>query len=117
MSDPTAEDARRLTAGALGVEAIGARRFTTGLHHFVYEVTLAGGQTVAMRMTRPSEGRFMRSAVALSRQLRPLGVPLPELLAADLDAAFPWMLLERLPGRDLGDVVASLSEASLKHVA
>ena len=117
MSDPTAEDARRLTAGALGVEAIGARRFTTGLHHFVYEVTLAGGETVAMRMTRPSEGRFMRSAVALSRQLRPLGVPLPELLAADLDAAFPWMLLERLPGRDLGDVVASLSEASLKHVA
>lgn len=117
MSDPTAEDACRVTAAALGAEVTRARRFTTGLHHFVYEVTEAGGRTVVMRMTRPSEARFMRSAVALSGQLRPLGVPLPELLAADTDAAFPWMLLERLPGRDLGDVVASLSEASLKHIA
>lgn len=117
MSDPTAEDARRVTAEALGIEAVSARRFTTGLHHFVYEVTLTDGRTVAMRMTRPSEARFMRSAVALSRQLRPLGVPLPELLAADVDAAFPWMLLQRLPGRDLGDVVATLSATSLKHVA
>ena len=117
MSDPTGEDARRLTAAALGVEAIGARRFTTGLHHFVYEVTLADGRTVAMRMTRPSEGRYMRSAVALSRQLRPLGVPLPELLAADVEAPFPWMLLERLPGRDLGDVVAGLPPERQRAIA
>src|SRR5690606_23482887 len=109
VSDPTPEEACRLTAEALGVEAIGARRFTTGLHHFVYDVTLADGRTVAMRMTRPREARFMRSAVALSRQLRPLGVPLPELLAADVEAPFPWMLLERLPGRDLGEVIADLS--------
>ena len=117
MSDPTAEDARRVTAAVLGVEAREARRFTTGLHHFGYEVTLADGRAVAMRMTRPSEVRFMRSAVALSRQLRPLGVPLPELLAADTEAPFPWMLLERLPGRDLGEVVGTLPEASLGQIA
>ncbi len=117
MSDPTAEEARRLTAAALGVGTTGARRFTTGLHHFVYEVTLADGRSVAMRMTRPSEARFMRNAVALSRQLRPLGVPLPELLAADLDAPFPWMLLERLPGRDLGDVVGTLAPARQRAIA
>ena len=59
----------------------------------------------------------MRSAVALSQQLRPLGVPLPEVLAADVEAPFPWMLLERLPGRDLGDVVASLSPGKQKAIA
>lgn len=117
MTDPTAEDACRVTGEALGIEAVRARRFTTGLHHFVYEVTLADGRSVVARMTRPSEADYMRSAVALSRQLRPLGVPLPELLAADLDAAFPWMMLERLPGRDLGDVVASLPEAKLRAIA
>ncbi len=117
MSDPAPEEACRLTAEALGVEAIGARRFTTGLHHFVYDVTLADGRTVAMRMTRPREARFMRSAVALSRQLRPLGVPLPELLAADVEAPFPWMLLERLPGRDLGEVIADLSPTQQRAVA
>lgn len=117
MTDPTADDALRLTSAALGADAVSARRFTTGLHHFVYEVTLADGRSVAMRLTRPSEARFMRSAVALSRQLRPLGVPLPELLAADLEAEAPWMLLERLPGRDLGDGVSSLSEARLRQIA
>jgi aminoglycoside phosphotransferase (APT) family kinase protein len=117
VSDPTPEEARRLTAETLGVEAIGARRFTTGLHHFVYEVELADGRMVAMRMTRPSEAGYMRSAVALSRQLRPLRVPLPELLAADVAAPFPWMLLARLPGRDLGEVVADLSPSQQKAIA
>lgn len=117
MSDPTGADARRVTAAALGVEAIGARRFTTGLHHFVYEVELPEGRTVVMRMTRESERQFMRQAVMLSEQLRPLGVPLPQLLAADTDAPLPWMLLERLPGVDLWEVVGSLSGASLRQIA
>jgi aminoglycoside phosphotransferase len=117
VSDPTAEDARRLTAEALGVEAVDARRFTTGLQHFVYEVILVDRRTVVIRMTRPGERAIARNAVRLSRQLRPLGVPLPELLAEDVEGDVPWMLLERLPGTDLGDVVASLSNASLHSIA
>lgn len=117
MIDPTEDDARRLAGEALGVAAVEARRFTTGLQHFVYDVTLADGRPVVMRMTRPGDRDIARSAVALSGQLRPIGVPLPELLAADLDAAFPWMLLQRLPGTDLGNLVASLSAASLRGIA
>lgn len=117
MSDPTAADAGHVAATALGAAATQVRRFTTGLHHFVYEVTLGDGRTVVARLTRPRERPVMRSAVALSSQLRPLGVPLPELLASDVEAAFPWMLLERLPGRDLGDVVGSLSATGLKAIA
>jgi aminoglycoside phosphotransferase (APT) family kinase protein len=117
VTDPTAEDARRMVATTLGADAVAVRRFTTGLQHFVYEVTLADGQAVVARMTRPSERALMRSAVALSTQLRPLGIPLPELLASDIDAPFPWMLLERLPGTDLGDLVGSLDAASLRAIA
>jgi len=117
VSDPTAEDACRVTGTALGAHAVGARRFTTGLHHFVYEVELADGRTVVMRMTRPSERQFMRQAVMLPEQLRPLGVPLPQLLAADTDAPLPWMLLERLPGVDLWEAVGSLSDAGMRHIA
>lgn len=101
----------------MGVDAVEARRFTTGLHHFVYEVTLADGRAVVARLTRPSEAAYMRSAVALSSQLRPLGAPLPELLASDVEAEFPWMLLERLPGRDLGDLVGSLDSKCLRAIA
>lgn len=117
MSDPTAEDACRLTAAALATAAIGARRFTTGLQHFVYEVTLADGRTTVIRMTRPAERAVARNALRLSRQLRPLGVPLPEVLAADVEAEMPWMLLTRLPGVDLWEVVGSLPDASLRAIA
>jgi aminoglycoside phosphotransferase (APT) family kinase protein len=117
VSHPTEEGARRVTAEALGVDAISAERFTTGLHHFVYEVRLADGRAVVMRMTLPSERRVMRNAVMLSKQLRPLGVPLPQLIAADTDAVAPWMLLERLPGVDLWQVVGTLSDASLRQIA
>jgi aminoglycoside phosphotransferase (APT) family kinase protein len=117
MTDPTPEDACRVTSAALGEPALSARRFTTGLHHFVYEVELPEHRTVVMRMTRPSERPFMRSAVMLSEQLRPLGVPLPRLLAADTEAPLPWMLLERLPGVDLWEVVGGLRDASLKVIA
>lgn len=117
MTDPAEADARRVTAAALGGEAIGARRFTTGLQHFVYEVTLADGRAVVMRMTRPAEREVACNAVRLSRQLRPLGVPLPELLAADVEADTPWMLLERLPGVDLWEVVGTLPDESLRDIA
>lgn len=117
MTDPTGDDARRVTATAMGADAVSARRFTTGLQHFVYEVALADGRTVVIRMTRPSERAIARNAVRLSRQLRPLGVPLPELLAEDVEGDVPWVLLERLPGTDLGDVVGSLPDASLQGIA
>jgi aminoglycoside phosphotransferase len=117
VTDPTPEDACRVTSAALGELAMTARRFTTGLHHFVYEVELPERRTVVMRMTRPSERPHMRNAVMLSRQLRPLGVPLPRLLAADTEAPLPWMMLERLPGVDLWEVVGALPDASLTQIS
>ena len=117
MSDPTETEARRLTAEALGVEVRGAQRFRTGLQHFVYEVALANRRTVVMRMTRAVERAVARNALRLSRQLRPLGVPLPKLLAADVEAETPWLLLERLPGVDLGAAVDALPDARLEEIA
>ena len=117
MTDPTVEDARRVTGETLGIEVVSARRFTTGLHHFVYEVDLADGRAVVMRMTRPSERQAMRNAVMLSKQLLPSGVPLPRIIAADMETSWPWMLLERLAGVDLGEVVAVLPDACLAEIA
>jgi aminoglycoside phosphotransferase (APT) family kinase protein len=117
VTEPTAEDACRLAGTALGVAARSARRFTTGLQHFVYEVILTDGRAVVARLSDPRDRELVRSAVSLSRQLRPIGVPLPELLCADADAALPWMLLERLPGSDLGDLVGRLPEVSLRQIA
>jgi aminoglycoside phosphotransferase (APT) family kinase protein len=59
----------------------------------------------------------MIGAVRLSRLLKPLGVPLPALLAFDVTAEFPWLVLERLPGTDLGGIIARLSDDQLDQIA
>jgi Phosphotransferase enzyme family len=59
----------------------------------------------------------MAGAIYLSGVLRPRGVPLPAILAADVQAERPWLVLERLPGTDLGAVIADLSDSQLDRIA
>lgn len=84
-------------------------RFPTGLCHYVYDVALADGSGLVVRVASPDNRHLLRGAVAWSARLRPLGVPLPDLLAHDVDGPLPYLVLERLPGADLGLVHATLS--------
>ena len=68
-------------------------------------------------MGMPAQRADMADGVRLSHRLKPLGVPLPEVIAEGLDEAFPWVVLERLPGTDLGHVINGLSDAQLQAVA
>ena len=55
-----------------------------------------------------------------SDRLRPVGVPLPAMRHADMTMErhpFPFVVLERLPGRDLGFVVDTLSHDALRGLA
>ena len=75
---------------------------------------------LVLRLTRRADIKRAQGSVHLSRLLRPLGVPLPELLYHDLTCAqhrCPFTILERLPGCDLGDVIACLSGPQLKQIA
>ena len=108
-------------AGNLVTELFGWRptsihRFTTGLAFFVYDV-LGDGENVVVRLGRPSQAAALENAVALARLLRPRGVPLPAMLATGVAQGLPYMILERLPGADLGQVMHALSPASLEGIA
>ncbi len=95
-------------------------RFPTGLVNYVYDVALANGERVVVRLGRAGNGAHVASAVYWHRQLRPLGVPLPRLLGYDTapaEGAFPFMLLERLPGRDLEFAYPTLSLAQKRALA
>lgn len=97
-----------------------ATRFETGLQHFVFEVTSAQGQSVVVRASRRSDQTIACDAVYWSDLLRPLGVPLPAILHADMSRAhhpFPFVILERVAGRDLGEVIDGLSPAPLRQIA
>jgi hypothetical protein len=116
---PSERDAARLVELALGERAVHVHRFTTGLAHYVYDVVTDSGRAVVARIAR-SQPPSIAHAVAWSERLRPLGVPLPALLHADAEArllAWPSMLLERLPGTDIGHAYAALSTAQKADIA
>lgn len=123
MSDETApnqEDAASIVEHALGRGVARIERFTTGSHHFVYDVTLENGARVVARLSWPSQVKAADGAVYWSNKLRPLGVPLPKLIYADTsmrDVAFPYVLLERLPGRDLADELDNMTRAERRALA
>ena len=95
-------------------------RFPTGLQHFVFEATSGKDRTVVVRISRREEVGIARNSCYWSDRLRPLGVPLPRVLHADFAMErhpFPFVILERLPGRDLGFVVDRLPHDDLRRLA
>src|SRR5438309_595720 len=70
-------------------------RFTTGAAHFVFEATFSNQAAAVIRISRPSDRSIAKAAKELSNRLRPLGIPLPEILEDGTDAARPYLILER----------------------
>lgn len=116
-TEPFADMARAAAERFRGEAAQSVGRFTTGAANVVFEVTFVRAPPLVVRMARPQFRAACAGGAVLSRRLRPLGVPLPRLLHDGSGEPTPYLLLERLPGADLGRVVAGLSDASLRHVA
>lgn len=116
---PTKADATRVVQTILGTDVNYIERFPTGLAHFVYDVHTTDGCNIVVRMTRPIQQWMFRGALYWHERLVPLGVPLPRLLHVDLaeEGSFPVILMERLPGDDLGIVYPSLSKEAKRTIA
>jgi aminoglycoside phosphotransferase len=109
-------------AGNLAHHAVGrpptvVRRFSTGVHHYVFEVTFADHAPVVVRMAAEHSRAAMVGALRLSRLLRPRGVPLPEIIAEGVHHPVSYLVMERLVGTDLGEVICGLSDTSLESIA
>jgi hypothetical protein len=109
--------AAEIAARVLGRAPCSIERFKTGARHHVFDLAFECGPPVVVRLGDSSAHAEMAGAVHLSRLLRPLGVPLPAILADDVEAPLPWLMLERLQGADLGAVAAGLSETQLDRIA
>jgi len=114
---PDAALAAALAASATGRQPIAVERFTTGLLHYVFEARFAGLAPVVVRIAAEHGRAAMIGGAKLSGLLRPLGVPLPRIIAENLIAPFPYLVLERLPGTDLGNVVKTLAVQRLAAIA
>src|SRR5215470_7422618 len=114
---PTAIVAGNLVAAALGRVPIEVRRFGTGSHHYVFEATFKDREPVVVRIAAEHSRSAMAGAYELSQLLRPKGVPLPKIIVEQLNHRFSHLILERLPGTDLGNVIRGLSDSSLEAIA
>jgi aminoglycoside phosphotransferase len=106
-----------LAAAAVGRSPIDVRRFGTGAHHYVFEATFADRPPVAVRVAAKHGRAAMAGALRLSSLLRPRGIPLPEIIAEGVNDRFSHLVMERLPGTDLGEVISTLSDTNLEAIA
>jgi aminoglycoside phosphotransferase len=116
-AEPNAAVAGNLVAAALGCRPTEVRRFGTGSHHYVFEAIFKDREPVVIRIAAEHSRQAMARAYELSQLLRPKGVPLPKIIVEQLNHQFPHLILERLPGTDLGEVIRGLSESSLEAIA
>ena len=113
---PSSAVAGELAAAAVGRPPIEVRRFATGAHHYVFEATFADRAPVVVRIAAEHSRAAMAAALGISRRLRPRGVPLPQIIA-EVNHRFSHLVLERLPGSDLGEVIRELSDSNLEIIA
>jgi aminoglycoside phosphotransferase (APT) family kinase protein len=105
------------TVGRRYGDVASVTRFPTGLCHHVFDVDLGRDGAVVVRVADPANRHLLVGALAWSALLRPLGVPLPEVLGHDVAAPLPHVVLERLPGDDLGVVHDELSREQRRSLA
>jgi aminoglycoside phosphotransferase (APT) family kinase protein len=118
MSDsiPTEQTAVQIVRDALGWSDVNVRRFTTGLAFFVYDVW-TDQHSAVVRIGRWTQATALADSLALWRRLAPLGVPLPQILVDGTAAEMPFVIVSRLPGTDLGHVIATLPPGKLVTIA
>ena len=117
LHEPDATLAAAIATSLAGRAPASVVRFSAGLRHYVFDARFAEGDASVVRIGVPAARAELLSALRLSEALRPLGVPLPKILASDTEAKFPWLALERLPGTDLGFVISDLSQVQLDRIA
>jgi aminoglycoside phosphotransferase (APT) family kinase protein len=117
---PNEEDAARIVRRVLHEPVLSVNRFPTGACHFVYDVVTESGRNVVARISWPENKHFLAGAIYWYGFLKPKGLPLPTIISHDIESGlspFPYMVIERLPGEDLGVVYPQLSRAAKKALA
>jgi aminoglycoside phosphotransferase (APT) family kinase protein len=112
-----AEQVRALLRDALGEEARAVTHQDFGHQSLTFDVTLPS-RSVIVRTN--DDARAFAATERNLVTLAGLGLPVPRVLAADLTAECPpfgWMILEKIPGRDLRDELGMMTEAQMTRLA
>lgn len=116
-SRPTEQHAREAAAKFLGHEDFTTRRYSNGMCHYVYEVTPGCGPKIVVRLGHDETREHLRGSVFWDQELRSLNLPTPRIVYHDLQAVFPYTILEHLQGADLVDVFSTLAPTARARIA
>ncbi len=121
--DLSRADIDRLLRQALGagIELRDVVEFTDGWFNATYGVALADGRELVVKVAPPPElpllryeVELMRTEVEFYRRAAEVGLPLPVLRAADVDAGY--LVVDRLRGESLRTAKEAMSPAQLTAV-
>jgi aminoglycoside phosphotransferase (APT) family kinase protein len=108
---PQSENIQEIIRQNFKENALKIDRFPMGNCHFVFDVITESGKNLVARIARPENKNLLENAIFWNGLLKPKGVPLPEILAFELNSTnFPYLILERLKGTDLNEVYPQLSK-------
>jgi hypothetical protein len=117
---PNEQDAALIVRRVLDEPVLRVNRFPTGVCHFVYDVITESGRKVVVRIARPENRHFLAGAIYWYGFLKPTGLPLATIISHDIEAVsppVPYLILDRLAGKDLGAVYPQLTGAEKKAMA
>jgi aminoglycoside phosphotransferase (APT) family kinase protein len=114
---PTDSVAAQIAAEFCGQGPQSVSRFPMGIGHWVYDVRGPEAEQFVVRIGSSEQREDFVGALHWSKLLRPVGVPLPSLLASGEWEGMPYMVLERLSGEDLGVVYETLALDEKKAIA
>ena len=100
-----------------GVRAQKIERMTTGICNEVYRATLAD-KDIIVRLS--AEDKFLMGSHNNIPLFKKLGIKVPDILAEDYSKTlvpYSYQVQSKIEGQDLGDVIASLSDAELVALA
>ena len=117
MKAPNEEIASQALERVMGCLVKSIKRFTTGNHHYVYDAFLSDSRNIVIRMTIPQEREAMRGALDWNTRLVIAGLPMPNIYHADIEYHFPFLIMERFPGRDLAYEISAMNEKDLRVLA
>ena len=114
---PTDADVRNAISEYLGNEPFSLERFSTGLCHYVYDVTPQAQQPFVLRMGCEETRDNLIGSVYWTGMLSPLKIPIPKILYKNFSGQFPYTILERIRGTDLGNVYTFLTPSQKQFIA
>ena len=92
-------------------------RLPTGLCHYVFAVFTGSGAQLVVRIAQPANAHLLRGNAYWHGQLQDLPVPLAQIFYTDVYKQWPYQIMSRLPGTDLGHAYGECSAHQLRQLA